>query len=74
MMNTTYTQATTIPTSGASGGWSALLNSTTTATTATVEFWRYPGNTAAVSLAAGIILPIKVRSVISSGQILTGLN
>lgn len=73
-MNTTYTQGTAIPTTGASGGWSALLNTNATTATAVVEFWRYPGTTAAVSLAAGIVLPVKVKSVVSSSQILTGLN
>lgn len=74
-MSQTYTEAFTIPTAGTSAGCMALLNATgTTATAVVVPFRNTSGTTCGVSLAPGVVLPIKVREVKSSTQILTGLN
>lgn len=74
-MSQTYTEAFTIGTSGSSAGCMALLNATTTTATAVVVPWRNSsGVTCSVSLAPGEILPLKVREVKSSTQVLTGLN
>lgn len=73
-MSQTYTEGFTIPTTGTSAGCMALLNATTTAATAVVVPWRNaPGVTCGISLAAGEVLPLKVREVKSSTQVLTGL-
>lgn len=74
-MSQTYTEGFTIPTSGLTGGCSALLNATATTATAVVVPWRSTsGGTCNISLSPGTILPMKVRRVVSSTQELTGLN
>jgi hypothetical protein len=73
-MSQTYTEGFTIPVTGTSAGCMALLNATTTTATAIVVPWRNAaGATCSVSLAPGEPLPLKVREVKSSTQILTGL-
>lgn len=73
-MSQTYTQGFTIPITGSSSGCMALLNATTTDATAVVIPWRNAtGVTCAISLAPGEVLPLKIREVKSSTQILTGL-
>ena len=74
-MSQTYTEAFTIGTAGTSSGCMALMNATSTpATAVVVPFRNTTGVTCGVSLAPGVILPIKVREVKSSTQVLTGLN
>jgi len=75
-MSQTYTEAFTISTAGTSAGCMALLNATSSAGTAVIVPWRNAatGTTCAVSLAPGVILPIKTKEVKSSNVILTGLN
>lgn len=75
-MSQTYTEAFTIPTGGLSAGCMALLNATSAAGTAVIVPWRNAatGATCAVSLAPGVILPIKTKEVKSSTVIITGLN
>ena len=73
-MSQTYTQGFTIPITGSSAGCMALLNATTTSATAVVIPWRNAtGVTCSISLAPGEVLPLKIREVKSSTQILTGL-
>ena len=74
-MADTYTESFTIGTGGSSAGCNALLAATTSNTSAIVEFWRNPaGSTAAVTLTPGVILPVKVRRIISASAAITGLN
>lgn len=73
-MSQTYTEAFTIGTAGTSSGCMALHNPTGSPVTAVVVPWRFSGNgsptpvgaTCAVAVAAGGILPLKVREVKST--------
>lgn len=74
-MDREYTQSFTIPSGGWTGGAMGIMNPTTSGATAGVRLWRDDPTTAPrqISLAAGQILPLKVRFV-QSGITLTGFN
>jgi hypothetical protein len=74
-MDRQYTESFSIPTGGWTGGASGLLNGTASGITADIRLWRDDPTTAPrrVSLAAGEILPVKVRYV-SHNSTVTGFN
>jgi len=74
-MDREYTQSFSIPSGGWTGGAMGIMNATTSPITATVRLWRDDPTTAArtISLAAGQILPLKVRFVNHSSTV-TGFN
>ena len=74
-MDRQYTESFTIPTGGWTGGASGILNGTTAGITADIRLWRDNSATAArrISLAAGQILPVKVRYV-NHNSTVTGFN